>query len=504
MSDEPSGGAMTVQTIWQKTLAQLLSPRHLRPSRTGRSGTRWTVGPTALGLALAASAACTGATDQAQLPPDVQDPKTLQSPSGAVARYHGTLAVLASTFDRVLTETGILTDELADLPARLGVGGVYTPIDSRQDLTGFAEDYNRLHRIRAQARESRGFLRVYAPDSSAALAGHMYAVEGYAEVLLADLFCSGIPLSTVDFDGDYTLAAGSSTADVYGHAVTLFDSALATLGDSVGLQPLAAIGRGRALLALGRYADAAVAVAAVPDDYRYRLVYTPSGNGLERLLRAFVDANSQIDYQQVPATPSVADAEGVNGLGYRTSGDPRVPVTDKGTDFTGLATFFFPSKYPESDSDTLTLADGVEARLIEAEKALHDKDYAAWLDKLNHLRQTAWTTIRDCSSGTCVPGATGPLPDLVDPGPDAGGTDDTLRVNLLFRERAFWLYLTAHRQGDLRRLVRQYIRHPDAVYPAGSSYEGGNGAYGSEIVAPVPVSEQELNYKYTGCLHHDA
>ena len=40
------------------------------------------------------------------------------------------------------------------------------------------------------------------------------------------------------------------------------------------------------------------------------------------------------------------------------------------------------------------------------------------------------------------------LPTL-DPG-DAVG-----RENLLFRERAFWLFLTGHRMGDLRRLISQ-------------------------------------------------
>src|SRR4029077_20049777 len=98
----------------------------------------------------------------------------------------------------------------ASLPAPRNVGRVpYTNIDSRQDLTmGFEGVYSSLHHLRGQAREARGFLGAYAPDSSPALAGHLYALEGYAEVLLAEVFCSGIPLSTVDFNADYTLAAG--------------------------------------------------------------------------------------------------------------------------------------------------------------------------------------------------------------------------------------------------------------------------------------------------------
>ena len=51
------------------------------------------------------------------------------------------------------------------------------------------------------------------------------------------------------------------------------------------------------------------------------------------------------------------------------------------------------------------------------------------------------------------------LAPLTDP-----GTKDA-RVNLLFRERAFWFWLTAHRLGDLRRLVRQYGRGAETVFP---------------------------------------
>ena len=86
-------------------------------------------------------------------------------------------------------------------------------------------------------------------------------------------------------------------------------------------------------------------------------------------------------------------------------------------------------------------------------------------------------------------------------GPAASGPDpDALRGDLVFRERAFWLYLTGHRRGDLRRLIREYRRSPNAVYPT-DTYPGGSGSYGTEVVAPVPTDEQAGNPAYTGCLH---
>lgn len=450
--------------------------------------------------------ACGGLADESKLPPEIRDPAALHTAAGALARYRGALATIPRALDNFLTMGGILTDELADLPAPLNVASNYTSIDSRQDLrSGFDATYVGLHLMRGQAREARGFVTTYAPDSlSPALAGHLYAVEGYAEVWLADLFCSGIPLSTVDFNGDYTLAAGSSTSDVYRHALVLFDSALAVVQDSEPFQHLAAVGKGRALLALGRYAEAAAAVAAVPDGFKYQVTLLPGSRNegvpgeevpvrpslLQLFVRSAVDLDGHpINYAATLATPSVADSEGVNGLNYRTSNDLRtLTVAQPGTDPLGN-TMYLPANYPTTGPVTYTVADWTEARLIEAEAALQaNAADGQWLVKLNHLRQTAITPA---------------LPDTTDPGQDVGGTD-TPRVDLLFRERAFWLFLTGHREGDLRRLIRPpYSRQPDRVYPVGS-YKGGFGSYGQEIVAPVPSLERDLNPRYTGCINNGA
>ena len=142
----------------------------------------------------------------------------------------------------------------------------------------------------------------------------------------------------------------------------------------------------------------------------------------------------------------------------------------------------------------LTLASGLEARLIEAEAALNAGD-ASWLTTLNALR----TTCTD--AGSCpdpAPAGTGGvagLPPLTDPGtPDA-------RVDLLFRERAFWLFMTGHRQGDLRRLLRQYHRQQNQVYPTGL-YSGGLGTYGNDVTVPIPLSER-ANPLFTGCFNRN-
>ena len=96
------------------------------------------------------------------------------------------------------------------------------------------------------------------------------------------------------------------------------------------------------------------------------------------------------------------------------------------------------------------LADGITARLIEAEAALKAGN-ASWLTILNDLR-TQVSALMTARYGSLLgyPQSTNTLPPLTDPGTDAA------RVNLLFRERAFWLYLTGTRLGDMRRLIRNY------------------------------------------------
>ena len=46
-------------------------------------------------------------------------------------------------------------------------------------------------------------------------------------------------------------------------------------------------------------------------------------------------------------------------------------------------------------------------------------------------------------------------------------------IDLYFREKAFWLFSRGTRLGDLRRLVRQYKRTQDNVFPTGTFHEKG-------------------------------
>ena len=56
-------------------------------------------------------------------------------------------------------------------------------------------------------------------------------------------------------------------------------------------------------------------------------------------------------------------------------------------------------------------------------------------------------------------------------------------------------------EGDLRRLIRQYGRTQDNVFPVGTFFKGGN--YGTDVNFPVHVDEQN-NPEFTGCADRNA
>ena len=122
-----------------------------------------------------------------------------------------------------------------------------------------------------------------------------------------------------------------------------------------------------------------------------------------------------------------------------------------------------------------------------------------WLRHLNDLRaDIASLLTRDhldaLRDNFGIEAAAVQLPLLADPGsPDA-------RIDLHFSERAFWLFAQGHRLSDMRRLVRQYGRSADSVFPTGTFFKGGD--YGQDVNIPVPFDERN-NPNFTGCLNRN-
>ena len=320
-----------------------------------------------------------------------------------------------------------------------------------------------LSRARAAAAAASRKYAQFDPGT----AGHieMIAIDAYAHVLFGEHYCSGVPFSTITDNEELQYGQPLSTTEIFEAAIARFDSVITmaqTLQDD-DLASLGRVGKGRALLNLGRFAEAAAAVAGVPTDFTF-VIQSSTNSDRQK--------NGIWHYFTNSASFSVADREAGVGLPYASDDDPRIrPEDTGGPGFDGETELVVALKYPDATTSTV-LADGIEARLIEGEASLRSGSASTMLATLDALRAGAG------------------LDPLVDPGTQAG------RVDLLFKERAYWLYLTAHRTGDQRRLVRQYGRSIASVYPSGPYFKGGS--YGTDYVLPVSADERN-NPNFQGC-----
>ncbi len=413
-------------------------------------------------------------------------PESLRNLQGLPVLYAGTIgdfqrAYSGSGGDAFLSASSLISDELHTsdtFTTRQATDQRSQQPVEQANLSDAA--YNRLQSARRSAAEVAAVIVEFAPlknqDSRYAV---VKSLEGLAIVALAEGFCGAVPLGTAagGVPGDF--GQPLSTQQLFQEAIARFDDALS--GDPNS--NLARIGRGRALLNNGDFAGAAAAVAAVPTTFVHFVEHS-ANSGPQQNPIFVLQANGRY---------SVSEREGVNGLQYRSSNDPRLPwFQDPRNGFDAAVLLFISRRYPSFSSDVV-LADGIEARLIEAEAALRAGNSGLWLTTLNDLRANvrALMTARYENYAALVP-APGTLAALTDP-----GTDDT-RVDLMFQERAFWLYLTGHRHGDMRRLIRQYARTQAQVFPTGPHHRGGN--YGTEVTFPISFQEvQNPNFDHSMC-----
>lgn len=431
---------------------------------------------------LAAAAGC-GLLDTQQ--PNIIDPGTLNSPEGAQSLKNGAVADFAFAkdgdgtqfVDGLILIAGLLSDEF--------VHSTTPPseqeIDQRTTAVinpNLSDVYRILHKARAGAELAAEALEQYQVDPTATTdVAEMQSLAGFTYLYFGEDFCSGVPFGKVRGD-TITFGSPQNTAEMFTAGLAKFDSALAHPGlasDDGSITNLALVGRARALLDLGQYDEAASAVAAVPTDFVYATEHADSPQRLQNAIWSYTNGGLW----------SVSDAEGGNGLPFLSAEDPRVPTDSLDDDEDGFADpgldlqtpQYSLGKYPDATSP-VPVADGIEARLIEAEAQLQGGSFSAMNTTLNNLR------------------ATMDLDDLPVPG------NRDAAIDQLFSERAFWLYATGHRLGDLRRLIKVYGRNAEDVFPTGEYHKGG-GNYGSDVNLPIPIEEQN-NPNGGACLDRNA
>jgi hypothetical protein len=432
----------------------------------------------ATSMLVAALALATGCglldTDQ----PNIVEPGDVESEAGALARRVGAIADFAFAQDGDGTQfedghillSGLMSDEfvLSTTPP------TEQEIDQRrvfENNVTLYDLFHNLHRARAATEAAAVALRDQRAEPDAdPFIGEMLSLAGFTYVFFGESFCSGVPFSRLEGD-EVVYGAPQTTDEMLQTAVARFDAALAEPGtveeESQEIAYLASVGKGRALLDRGLFAEAAAAVADVPTEFQYLTEHADSPLRLQNAIYSY----------SVGWLWSVSDLEGDVGLPYRTAEDPRVPYFDEesaGLDNTTPQ--FTLLKYPDAGA-SVVVADGIEARLIEAEALLQANDLGGMTTLLNDLR---------AGQG---------LDPLADPGTQDEGVD------LLFSERAFWMFATGHRLGDMRRLIRQYGRSADEVFPSGTYIKGGS--YGDDVNLPMP-QEEGNNPSFAGCIDRNA
>jgi starch-binding outer membrane protein, SusD/RagB family len=461
-------------------------------------------GLTAAAIALAplAIAACSDLKDRLLEP---QQPGVINPEDVANAGATGADALRIGALGRLKTWTGgggdanqeniwMMADLLTDVWKSSDTFVQRNDTDRRNVTTNngtVSSAYSTATRSRGYYRAAIDALKAVTTTDKDAKIGEMYFALGYTENNLAEIFCNGIPLGET-VAGVVQYSKPLTNQEVYAVALTHLDSAIAlsagtsTLATSV--RNAANVAKGRVLVNMGRFADAAAAVANVPVSFQYTLTYSQPTQSNEIWS---LNANRSNARYTVGDSLDHATTHIRNAIPFASAKDPRVPTTGSSTNLAAKgidnATPWVGQLIWTARESPIVLASGIDAQLIVAEARLQANDIPGMMTALNALR-TAPRTL-----GAFAVAA---MPALATP-----ATRDAA-INLLFREKAFWQFARGSRLGDLRRLVRQYNRTQDNVFPTGTFHKE-NLPYGSDVNLPVTDSEK-TNPNFTGCLDRNA
>ncbi len=430
--------------------------------------------------------------------PDIVTPGNLDDPAvlptiraGAIGdftlAYSGSGAQGSGGVEGVIMTGGLLGDEWINsetFPTRIEVDARRINVTNATMQTVFRN----LHRARRATEFAvQRYADLLADPTTDPGYAETLALSGFIYVFFAENYCSGVPVSQANPDGSLVYGTPLTTAQLYDTAIVRFDAAFAAT-TSASIQNLALVGKARAQLDIGQFAAAAATADTVPLTYAYTVQHT------ENTAR---ENNGVFNANVTNERYSVADIEGLNGFPYRSVVDPRTPSVRTPSNDVG-----FDAATPQWDAlrfgdrkAPVTVATGAEVQLIAAEAALQAGDTLAgggFFTALNAIRSAPPAYFNSTRAGVAAvaPMAALTTADVI----VAGGA-----VNLLFAERARWLWLSAHRLSDLRRLVRQYGRPVETVFPSGPYFKIQFPTYGTDVNFLVPVDE-ENNPNFTQCI----
>jgi hypothetical protein len=409
--------------------------------------------------------------------PDILPIEAYNTPDGADPLRYGVISDFVRAFDGNIDAFTVISGTLADEIYASDTFDDRLSVNARRpvEINGIMEtEYRHLQQTHIGAVQAAAVLAAVAPTKKSQRA-EMYLLRGFTEIFFAEGWCAGTAFSSQTSDGTVTYGKPNTTAELFQTAIASFDTALTLADTSVRIQNAAKVGRGRAFLGLAKYPEAADAVAGVPRNFQYLTFHSTTSSREENGMWNAV-ANGATRY-------SLISREGKNGLPYLELGnDPRVPwVPSSRTGFNSTSPNL-PTETKFGRTTSGIVADGTEAQLIALEARLQggtQADRDAVFAGLNALRTT---------NTPAIAAMAGSAP-----------TTQDAAIDQLFAERAYWTWLTGHRLGDMRRLVRNYGRDAETVFPTGTLQAPLVGSFGTATSIVIPFNEKN-NGNFSGCL----
>ncbi len=244
-------------------------------------------------------------------------------------------------------------------------------------------------------------------------------------------------------------------------AITRFDQAIALGGQASGTEATnivnaARIGKGRALLQLGRNTEAAAAVSGVPTSFVFNIPYVDDAGNRGRL------GNGVFLFSAGGSRESLVVPDP-----YRAFNDPRITFIDAGRDAQdGVLRFWSQRKY-DNWAAPIPAGSGLMARYIEVEARQNAAEMLAFVNQRR-------------AAGNQAPIATTNMTELM--------------AELMAQSsRDFWL--EGKRMGD-------WTRNPNAVPgiipPGDNYYKPAVGTVSNQTCLPLPFAERNANPNISG------
>jgi hypothetical protein len=297
----------------------------------------------AIGVLVLAPAACDTETALKVVDPALATPGSVQTKAAVPTVYAGALGDFYVAYsgnglsDAFNSTTALFTDEFRSSDT------VTTRNDADRRTQTSASNgnladipYTALQRARRSNESAARLIASFFPASDPRIA-EVLSLAGFTYVALGEAWCSGTPVPSSETAEQFIPAPGITTAQMFDSAALRFNNAITGLGGatdatSVARRRLAQIGLARALMNNNKYAEAATAVASIPDNFVYFNDHSANTGREENSIWNLNGSNRRY---------TVADVEGGNGLNFRSANDPRIPWLDQGRNGFDNATRLF-------------------------------------------------------------------------------------------------------------------------------------------------------------------